>query len=434
MQASDKLRHYSICRCRQNGCMKTDQCLFNSERRMTVMAKLYEVVVVGGGLAGICAALAAADAGYKTAIIAPKSGVPDGRTTALMTPSIALLEKLQIWQRVRDVAAPLRTMRIIDGTNRLLRAPTVSFQSSELDLEAFGYNIPNAPLLDALHGMLIERESIDCYHKQVESVEDRPNQATLYLAGGLEIGALIVAAADGRNSLIRRTVGIGIRDWQYRQTALVMNLAHEYGHADTSNEFHTEDGPFTQVPLPGNRSSLVWAMNPGRAEAMAQLPAAALALEVESRMDSILGKITIDSSVQSFPFSGMIASAFAKGRFMLIGEAGHVFPPIGAQGLNLGLRDVVDFVDVIRSTGGHIDSDRIARHYNRLRRSDVTSRTFGVDMLNRSLLSGFLPVQLARTGGLSLLSRIAPLRQLAMREGISPGSGFRKLARRQEPI
>lgn len=397
------------------------------------MAEHYEVAVVGGGLAGICAALAAADAGNKTAIIAPKSNVPDGRTTALMMPSIDLLEKLGVWHRIREAAAPLRTMRIIDGTGRLLRAPTVSFHSSELDLDAFGYNIPNAPLLDALHAVLADRENIDRYPQPVESVKGASDRVMLLLAGGQQIDTLLAAGADGRNSLMRRSLGIGARDWQYPQTALVMNLSHEYSHEDTSNEFHTEDGPFTQVPLPGNRSSLVWAMKPVHAEAMAKLPPEALALEIEDRMASIFGKVTIDSAVQSFPFSGMIAHSFAKGRIMLIGEAGHVFPPIGAQGLNLGLRDVVDFVDVISSLGANAEPNRIARRYNRLRRSDVTSRTFGVDMLNRSLLSSFLPVQLVRSGSLSVLSHIAPLRQLAMREGVSPGSGIRRMARRHEP-
>lgn len=397
------------------------------------MAELYEVTVVGGGLAGICAALAAADAGNKTAIVAPKGNVPDGRTTALMMPSIELLEKLGVWKRVEDVAAPLRTMRILDGTGRLFRAPTVSFHASELELDAFGYNIPNAPLLDALHAALADREAIDRFDQPVESMEDASDRVKLFLSGGTRIDTLLAAGADGRNSLMRRSLGIGTRAWRYRQTALVMNLSHQYGHTDTSNEFHTEDGPFTQVPLPGNRSSLVWAMKPARAEAMAKLPRDVLALEIENRMDSLLGKVTIDGAVQSFPFSGMIAHSFAKRRIMLIGEAGHVFPPIGAQGLNLGLRDVVDFVDVIHSLGAGAEPDRIARRYNRLRRSDVTSRTFGVDMLNRSLLSGFLPVQLARSGGLTLLSRFAPLRQLAMREGVSPGSGFRRMTRRQEP-
>lgn len=397
------------------------------------MTKLYDVAVVGGGLAGICAALAAAEAGCRTAIVAPENQAPDGRTTALMMPSVALLQKLDVWTRVRDKAAPLRTMRILDGTSRLLRAPTVSFHSSELDLDAFGYNISNAPLLDALHEALAEAKNVDRYQQPVGAASDQADHADLELADGQHIKAALVAGADGRNSLIRRTLGIKVRDWRYRQTALVMNFSHEFSHGDASNEFHTEDGPFTQVPLPGFQSSLVWAMKPADAETMAGQPPEQLALAVEQRMQSMLGKIRIESAVQSFPFSGMIAHSFAKGRFMLIGEAGHVFPPIGAQGLNLGLRDVVDFVEVIRSNDGVSDTQRIADRYNRLRRSDVASRTFGVDLLNRSLLSGFLPVQMLRSGGLSLLSRIALLRQLAMREGINPGSGFRSMTKSHGP-
>lgn len=397
------------------------------------MTKLYDVAVVGGGLAGICAALAAAEAGCRTAIVAPENQAPDGRTTALMMPSVALLQKLDVWRRVSDKAAPLRTMRILDGTSRLLRAPTVSFHSSELDLDAFGYNISNAPLLDALHEALAEAKNVDRYQQPVGTASGQADHADLELANGQHIKAALVAGADGRNSLIRRTLGIKVRDWRYRQTALVMNFSHEFSHGDASNEFHTEDGPFTQVPLPGFQSSLVWAMKPADAEAMAGQPPEQLALAVEQRMQSMLGKIKIESAVQSFPFSGMIAHLFAKGRFMLIGEAGHVFPPIGAQGLNLGLRDVVDFVEVIRSNGGVSDTQRIADRYNRLRRSDVASRTFGVDLLNRSLLSGFLPVQMLRSGGLSLLSRIALLRQLAMREGINPGSGFRRMTNSHGP-
>lgn len=397
------------------------------------MTKLYDVAVVGGGLAGICAALAAAEAGCRTAIVAPENQAPDGRTTALMMPSVALLQKLDVWTRVRDKAAPLRTMRILDGTSRLLRAPTVSFHSSELDLDAFGYNISNAPLLDALHEALAEAKNVDRYQQPVGAASDQADHADLELADGQHIKAALVAGADGRNSLIRRTLGIKVRDWRYRQTALVMNFSHEFSHGDASNEFHTEDGPFTQVPLPGFQSSLVWAMKPADAETMAGQPPEQLALAVEQRMQSMLGKIRIESAVQSFPFSGMIAHSFAKGRFMLIGEAGHVFPPIGAQGLNLGLRDVVDFVEVIRSNDGVSDTQRIADRYNRLRRSDVASRTFGVDLLNRSILSGFLPVQMLRSGGLSLLSRIALLRQLAMREGINPGSGFRSMTKSHGP-
>ncbi len=403
----------------------------DNAERMDTMDQSYDVVIVGGGLAGYCAALAAADAGHRSAIVAPVGKEIDGRTTALMTPSIELLERLGVWETVRDVAAPLRAMRIIDGTKRLLRAPTVTFHASELKIDAFGYNIPNAPLLGALRDALARSTDVDHLDQPVETVNIRSESVVLHLADDTQVSARLVAAADGRNSIMRKTAGIGVRDWQYPQTAIVLNFAHEFSHGDTSNEFHTKDGPFTQVPLPGNRSSLVWAMKPAEATARIALPAGELASAIEQRMDSMLGKVQIDSPIQQFPFSGMIAQSFARDRILLIGEAGHVFPPIGAQGLNLGLRDVVDFVSVLRAAGGTDRTDQIAHHYNRLRRSDVASRTFGVDLLNRSLLSGLLPVQFMRSAGLSALNHIGPLRQLAMREGVSPGSGLPSLMRRQ---
>lgn len=388
------------------------------------MARHFEIAVVGGGLAGATAALAAASAGYATAFAAPRHKVADGRTTALMMPSLALLVKLGIWPVVRDTAAPLRNMRIIDGTSRLIRAPTVTFHASELEIEAFGYNIPNAPLLDALFDALSTHNNVTHFDLPVEAIVEVSDKVNLSLVGGTTISADIVVGADGRNSLVRTACGIGVRDWRYPQTAIVLNFSHEFEHADTSNEFHTESGPFTQVPLPGRRSSLVWAHSPAGADKMLGLTCGQLAQSIETRMHSMLGKIEVEGKVHSFPFSGMMARSFGKGRMVLVGEAGHVFPPIGAQGLNLGLRDVLELIDALDQAGGSANALELVRRYDRHRRRDVISRTASVDMLNRTLLNGFLPVQMARSAGLAVLASFAPVRNFAMREGMKPGGGF----------
>tara|TARA_R110000850_G_scaffold122298_4_gene240263 strand:- start:3599 stop:4798 length:1200 start_codon:yes stop_codon:yes gene_type:complete len=381
----------------------------------------YDIAVIGGGLAGSVTALAAAAQGWRVAFIAPQPPRQDGRTTALLSESIGLLTRLGIWDDVRPVSAPLRTMRILDGTTRLFRAPPVSFRSSEIDLDAFGYNIPNQPLFDVLQTATRQSGLIDRFESPMAQAEQSDEVVSLTLDDGTVVMALAALAADGRGSKLRDAIGIKVKTWSYPQTALVMNFSHSISHADTSTEFHTERGPFTQVPLPGNRSSLVWAVRPEEEAGIRALSRQALNAEVESRMRSILGAVEVEGEVQAWPLSSLIAESFGNGRTMLVGETGHAFPPIGAQGLNLGLRDIMQAIQSITDAGGPQNAPQAVRAFNRQRRIDVTSRTAGVDLLNRALLSSFLPVQALRAGGLAALSAIPPLRLLAMREGMTPG-------------
>ena len=385
------------------------------------MRQQYDIAVVGGGLAGSVAALAAVAEGWTVAFIAPPPPRQDGRTTALLSESIDLLERLGIWPEVRAVSAPLRTMRILDGTSRLFRAPPVSFRSTEIDLDAFGYNIPNQPLFDALQAATLHADRIDRFESPLVSAVQSASDIHLALEDGTRVTALAALAADGRGSKLREAVGIRVKTWSYPQTALVMNFSHRIAHADTSTEFHTEQGPFTQVPLPGNRSSLVWAVRPDQVDGVLALPRDALNREVETRMNSILGAVEVEGDIQAWPLSSLIADSFGAGRTMLVGETGHAFPPIGAQGLNLGLRDIMQAIRALKEAGGPEQAPRAVSAFNRQRRLDVTSRTAGVDLLNRALLSSFLPMQALRAGGLAALSAIPPLRLLAMREGMTPG-------------
>lgn len=387
----------------------------------------HEIAVVGGGLAGRIAALAFARAGFDTALIAPDDERPDRRTTALMDQSIAFLDRLGMWQTVRPEAAPLAVMRIIDATGRLLHAPTVDFRAGEIGLDAFGYNIPNAPFLTILGEELAALGTVTILPVGVARAELAGEAARLTLADGTAVEAGLVIAADGRKSLIRETAGIGVDSRNYPQTAVVLNFAHDRPHGGVSTEFHTRTGPFTQVPLPGNRSSLVWVVTPQEAVEILQLPAGALDRRIEDRMESILGKVHVEGAPQAWPLSAMTARHFGAGRAVLVGEAAHVFPPIGAQGLNLSLRDIETALELAlqaRTPSGNL---AIGEAYDRRRRADIVSRTAAIDLFNRSLLSGFLPVQMMRAAGLHMLSAIPPLRHLAMNEGVAPGRGFRLL-------
>jgi 2-octaprenyl-6-methoxyphenol hydroxylase len=386
---------------------------------------LIDVLVAGNGPAGCCAALAFAQAGFSVALAGPERQSKDMRTTALMMPAVHFLERLGVWQGIEPQAAPLQAMRIIDDTNRLLRARPVTFQASEIGEAAFGWNMPNERLLAALQVRLDETKQIQQVVSAVSSYEVSENHVSSALENGGQLLTKLVIGADGRSSKAREAARIDVRAWTYPQTAMVLAFAHQRGHANISTEFHTETGPFTLVPLPGSRSSLVWVIDPASANEFEAISETELCLRIERKMESMLGKINVDAPRQFYPLSGQTPASFAANRIMLAGEAAHVFPPIGAQGLNLGLRDVEEAVIAAQRSPDDPGANTALSAFNTARRSDILLRTGAVDMLNRSLLSDFLPVQLARGIGLSLLAAIPPLRGMFMREGMRPGSGLR---------
>lgn len=388
------------------------------------MERDVEVAIVGAGPAGLTAAIALAVVGVETALIA-KAPPGDNRTSALLSGSVAALDALEVWPLCRADAAPLTAIRLIDDTGRLIRAPEVMFEAAEIGLDAFGHNIENRHVIAALDRRASALAQLQRVDAAAVSVQPDDHGVMLRLDDDTEFAARLVIGADGRKSLCRAAAGIETEQHSYPQAALTLNLAHARPHRGISTEFHTGSGPFTLVPLPGLRSSLVCVIDPSEAEHLRALGAAELSAEVERRAHSVLGKVAVEEGRGIFPLSVEIAQSFARNRIALVGEAAHVIPPIGAQGLNLGLRDAATIGELVieaRREGLDAGSPDLLARYDRMRRADVTSRAFAVDAINRSLLTDFLPVQGARGLGLYLLDRIGPLRRAAMREGVEPAA------------
>jgi len=387
-----------------------------------------DILIAGAGLAGLTAAYGMAKAGFGVVCCGATERTGRGRTVALLNQSVAFLKSLGLWADLEARAAPLRSLRLIDNTGAFFPPRPVEFNALEIGLDAFGWNIENDLMAEALAAKVGQIPGVERIAAGIEAYDFSDGAIRARLRDGRKISAWLAIGADGRDSKARRAAGLEARIHRYPQTALTAHLAHRLPHDDFSTEFHTRGGPFTLVPLPGrpaadNRSSLVWVMGQEDARRREGLGDEALSREIELEAHSLLGAMRIEGERGFFPMIRQTVPKIAAERLALVGDAAHVLPPIGAQGLNLGLRDVEAIIACAvkaRAEGRDIGGPETLRAYEGARRADVMLRTGAVDGLNRSLLSHFAPVHFARGAGLAALSAVGPLRRLVMRAGIGP--------------
>jgi 2-octaprenyl-6-methoxyphenol hydroxylase len=379
-----------------------------------------KVVVVGGGPAGLSAACLLAQEGVPTALVAPEPRV-DQRTTALMDPSIRMLRYIGVWPGdLEGQSAPLRQLHIVDDTGNTISAPKLEFSASELSLDAFGHNIPLAALVPALYRRAASH-GVKLVEASVEDIEVTEATARIKLSNGSTLTTRLVIAADGAQSQIRKKIGIDVEQLSFPQQALVTSFRHSVSHNFVSTEFHKRGGPFTTVPLPGQRSSLVWMESPERIAALNALTDEELAVEIQLESHGILGRISEVGPRATYPMNIQNAKTYAASRVLLIGEAAHQMPPIGAQGLNLSMRDAAHACDLVVNEDDP-GNDRVLAEFTQLRRGDADVRLQAVGLMNASLLSNDFPTLIARVAGLTAAQLVPQLRQFVMQHGLSPRS------------
>ncbi len=409
-----------------------------------------DICVAGAGAAGLAAALAIAQSGACVTVLAQAETrdtrtpqdlrardtrtpqdlrARDTRTTAILGDGITFLDNIGVWSELRRLSADLRAIRIVDARGGWLTAPEVLFQAHELDRAEFGFNVPNDPLRAALLARAQAHPAVTVVAtSDITAILPSDVSVTLKTAENATFVARLLVAADGRRSMARTAAGITARTWTYDQMAIAASFEHAAPHGGVSTELHRRSGPMTTVPLPDtqagrHRSSLVWVETPARAAELMALDAEAFGAAIAHHVQGLLGPIGEVGPRGAFPLGGLMATAVAKGRVALVGEAAHVVPPIGAQGLNLGFRDAAALAECITEYGERDPGcAAVTGAYVRARAADLVTREIGIDLLNRSLLLDFLPVQGLRGLGMHALANSRTLRRAAMQAGLrAPG-------------
>ena len=396
-----------------------------------------DVLIGGAGFAGLALALALRQAlgeTFRVAVADPALGraVADARASAIAAAARRMFEALGVWEAVAARAEPILDMVITDSKlGDAVRPVFLTFEGDVQPGEPFAHMVENGDVLTALVAAA-KRAGVTLIADAVAGFAADASRITARLASGASVTARLLVAADGGRSSIREHAGIASVGWSYDQSAIVTTVAHERPHNGRAEEHFLPGGPFAMLPLPNNRSSIVWTESTADAARIMALDDAGFHAELEQRFGLRLGDIAVVGPRRAFPLGFAVARSFVAERVALVGDAAHTIHPIAGQGLNMGLRDVAALAEAIVDAarlGLDPGAAPVLERYQRWRRFDTMAMGFATDGLNRLFSNRSDVLRLARDIGLGMVERLPALKSFFIQEAAGLTGDVPKLLR-----
>lgn len=393
----------------------------------------FDVLIVGGGLAGLSLASSLRDSRLKIALIEGCPDTPrrfhatppifasgdvaedwDVRVYALSPANANFLNRIGAWKHLeRSRIAAVREMHIVgDGDGRL------DFSASDAGIGELCWILESSLLSSELWENVKRQSNVSVFRPATPaSLDFSADSACLTLAGGEQLDARLVVGADGRDSWVRQAAGLSAKDTPYGELGVVANFVCERPHRATARQWFRADGVLAWLPLPGNRISIVWSTGTEHARALLALPADELAERVGAAGGNALGRLRPLTPAAAFPLSLLRVPTTIAPRLALIGDAAHGIHPLSGHGINLGFQDAAALGELLAATPAWQDvgDDRLLRRYQRARREETLLLQNVTDAL-RQLFAADLPgLPSLRNAGLALTQRSPRLKNMLIR-------------------
>jgi 2-octaprenyl-6-methoxyphenol hydroxylase len=398
-----------------------------------------DVLIAGGGLVGGTLACALAVGGLSVCVVDvqdPGEGLDaafDGRASAIALSSKRVFDGLGLWSLMEPETAAINEIRVSDGDSLFF----LHYDREDVGAEAFGYMVENRSIRKALANRFKNLKNLTvCAPARIEALERNPGNVCATLDNGRIVKARLVIGAEGRRSPTREHAGIKVTHWSYRQTGIVCTAAHALSHDNVAHEHFLPAGPFAILPLPNNRSSIVWTERDELAPALMALDDDGFLGELKERFGDFLGELKVVGPRWAYPLSLQYADRAVDHRLVLAGDASHGMHPIAGQGLNMGLRDVAVLAEVLtdaRRLGLDPGDGTILNSYERWRRFDNTLMLAMTDALNRLFSNDVEPIRLVRDIGLAAVNKVPPLKKVFMQHAMGLAGELPRLMR-GEPL
>lgn len=375
------------------------------------------VIVAGGGIVGRTIAIALTSQSHiKVTLLAGPAPGEDVRASAIAAAARRLYGRIGVWPDVAQHSQPVRAMAITDSRSDDVIRPEILTFEGEDGPGAFAHIIPNTALTAAVEARcaalgIEQTTEIATFYDEDETT------IRVETDGGRTLEADVLVAADGRASRLRAIAGIGVVEKEYDQYGVTGTISHGRPHYGRATQHFLPSGPLAMLPLPGDRSSLVWTERPAFARSLAAMDPMMASIEIERVFGLSLGRLCVDPPLLAYPLKAMLARSYFAGRLCLAGDAAHVVHPLAGQGLNLGLRDAAALVELV------IDAGRIGEdlslafpRYEKWRRADAVQMALVTDGLNTMFSQRSDLLRAVRSIGLGLVDRRDSLKALFIQE------------------
>lgn len=374
------------------------------------------IAVIGTGLTGLVQALALAAKEFPVTLIGtPPSTKQDDRTTAILAPGIDFLKSLGLWDELKTSSVPLMTMELIDGKQHSI------FDSAEINQDVFGYNISNDALKNALVKRLTKNKLVAWHQENAAALQQNDNGWHIILTSKKKITCDLLIGADGRDSMTRKAANISTDEKNVDQIALVSILKPSKSHFNTTVEWYLSGGPLTLVPLRDNKLAMVWCDTSDIQNKKLTAPKASIEKQLTALSGNRFGTLSLAAPLQSWKVRPMKAERLVAQNCALVGEAAHVLPPIGAQGFNISLHDIIALTRLLeqsREIGYTLNDATLLAQYEAIRGGEISLRYKSVNTLNASLLNNNAAARMLRRASLFGMQRLSFIKKYVMQMGL----------------